>query len=105
MPAERSEVTLAGDSRGPGEGVVQVAVHGLGAAPGRGAPRGAGTDEVLEFPAGGVAVFAAGVVAGPLGDRGEGDVEAAEEVGEGGGLPWVGSVAAVGFRRRDPGVG
>src|ERR1700733_8320354 len=87
------EVALAGDSGRVGEGVVEVAEHGLGAAAGGGAAGGAGADQVFEFAAGGVAVFAAGVVAAAFGDRGEGDVEVAQEFGERGGLPGVGSVA------------
>ena len=39
------QVALAGDAGGVGEGVVEVAVDGLGAAAGRGAPGGPGADE------------------------------------------------------------
>ena len=86
------EVALAGDAGGVGVGVVEVAVDGVGAAAGCGARRGAGADQVAEFAAGGVAVFAAGVVAAALGDGGEGDIEVAQQFGERGGLPGVGSV-------------
>ena len=88
------------------EGVVEVAVDGLGAAAGRGVPGGAGADQLFELAAGGVAVFAAGVVATAFGDRGEGDVQFLQEAGERGGLPGVGTGSGgAGDRRRDPGVG
>src|SRR5579859_5225222 len=50
-------------------GVVQVAAHGGPAAPGRGAARVTGPDQVGELAAGVVAHLAAGVVAGTPGDR------------------------------------
>src|ERR1700733_9526120 len=61
--------------------------------PGGGAGRGTGPDQVLELAAGRVPVFGAGVVARSLGDRGEGDVEVAQQCRERGGLPGVGPVA------------
>ena len=67
---------------------------GLGAAARCGAGRGARTNQVLQLAAGGVAVFGAAVVARSPGDRGEGDVQVAQEVGERGGLPGVGARSA-----------
>ena len=76
------QVALAGGPLGVGDGVVEVAVDGLGAAAGGGAGGGAGADQVLQLPAGGVAVLGVPVVAGPPGD-GLGDgVQGAQEVGE-----------------------
>ena len=99
------QVALAGDPGGVGEGVVEVAVHGLGAAAGCGALRGAGPDQVPEFPAGGVAVFLAGMVAGLVGDGGERDVQFPQEVRERRGLPLVRAVpGSAAVWRRDPGV-
>jgi len=84
------------------DGVVEVVVVGLGAAAGGRAGAGAGADQVLEFAAGDVAVFGVAVLAGLLGDRGEREVQAAQEPGERGGTVW----GAAGGRRRDPlGVG
>ena len=62
--AERAEVALAAGAGGVGGGVVDLGGDGLGAAAGGAAAGGAGADQVLELPAGGVAVLAVGVVAG-----------------------------------------
>ena len=100
------EVALAGDAGGVGEGVVEVAERGVGAAAGCGAAGGAGADQVFEVAAGGVAVFAAGVVAAAFGDRGEGEIQPAQEFGERDGLPGVGTGSGgAGDRRRDPRMG
>src|SRR5215831_150090 len=80
--AQRSQPALAGAPGGVGEAVVQVAEIGLGAAAGRGAAQGAGPDQVLQQPAGGVAVFLVPVIAAVLGDRVQGDVEPAQQLGE-----------------------
>ena len=77
-----AEVALVGGALGVGGGVVEVGVDGLGLAAGGGAGGGAGADQVLELAARGVAVLGVAVVAGALGDRLEGDVQGAQEVGE-----------------------
>jgi hypothetical protein len=82
------EVALIGGAVGVGDGVVEVAVSGLGVAGGGGAGLVAGVDEMPEGAAGGVAVFGAGVVAGVSGDRFERDVQAAEQLQELTGLRW-----------------
>ena len=63
-------------------GVVEVAGGGLDGAAGCGAAGGAGADQVLERAAGGVAVLAVPVIARSLGDRGEGDVQRAQQPGQ-----------------------
>src|SRR6516225_12243850 len=73
---------LAGAPGRVGQGVVQVAEAGLGAAAGRRAADAAGPDQVAEQPTGRVAVFLVLVVAGVLGDRVEGEVEPAQQVVE-----------------------
>ena len=73
-----AEVALVGGALRVGRGVVEVGVDGLGLAAGGGAGAGAGADQVPELAAGGVAVLGVPVVAGPVGDRLEGDVEAAQ---------------------------
>jgi hypothetical protein len=95
-----AEVALAAGSVGVGEGVVEVAVQGLGAAAGGVAGDGAGADDVFEFAAGGVAVLGPAVVAGVLGDGVEGDVEGADQVPETGELVGVGRGGVAGLRRR-----
>ncbi len=85
------QIALAGGPFGVWDDMVEVAVHGLGAAAAGGATRGAGADQVLERAGGGVAVLGIPVVAGPLGD-GPGDgVQGAQEVGE---LRCLGGVGA-----------
>ena len=80
--AQRCQPALAGAPGRVGQGVVQVAEAGLGAAAGRRTADGAGADQVAEQPAGGVAVFLMLMVAGVLGDRVEGEVEPAQQVVE-----------------------
>ena len=80
-PAGRAEVALVGRARGPGDGVVEVAVDGTGAATGRGTGRGAGAHKMAENAAGGVPVLAVAVITAPGGDRGERDVEGAQQRG------------------------
>src|ERR1700735_323992 len=71
MPsAFRSEVALTGWAVGVGDGVVEVAVDGLGAAAGGVAGRGPGADHVFEFAAGGVAALGLSMVAGAPGGGG-----------------------------------
>src|SRR6516165_12265874 len=79
--AQGCQAALAGAPGGVGEGVVQVAEAGLGAAAGRRAAGGAGPDQVGERPAGGVPVFLVPVVAAALSDRVEGEVEPAQQLG------------------------
>src|SRR5215472_1716813 len=62
--------------------MVDLIVDGLGIAAGCGARGGAGPDQVAEFAGGPVAVFPVGMVAGPLGDRGEGDSQLAQQFGQ-----------------------
>ena len=71
-----AEVALVGGALWVGSGVVQVSVDGLGLTAGGGTSGGAGTDQVLELAARGVAVLGVLVVARRLGDRLEGDVQA-----------------------------
>ena len=78
--AGRGQVALAGDPGGIGEGVVEVAVRGVGAAARRRAGRSTRTNQVLELAAGGVPVLSVAVIARSLGDRGERDVEVAHHV-------------------------
>jgi hypothetical protein len=82
--AERAEVALAGRAGGVGSGVVDLGGEGLGAAAGGAAAVGAGADQVLEFPAGGVAVLAAAEIASCPGDRLGGGVQPGQERGEAG---------------------
>src|ERR1700756_2939153 len=110
--AGRGEVVFAGGAFGPGDGVVEVAVLGVGFAAGGGAGGGPGADEVGELPRGPVRVFAQPMVAGVAGDGGEGDVQVAEEGGEVAGMagrgwrPGAGAAgAAVGDRAAGGGVG
>jgi hypothetical protein len=87
--AFRAEVALAGLAVGVGDGVVEVAVDGLGVAAGGVAGRGPGAEQVLEFPAGGVVVFGVMVVALAAGDGLGGEVELGEKVLEPGPLGGV----------------
>ena len=113
---ERAEVALAGGAGRVGDGVVDLGGDGLGAAAGGAAAGGAGADQVLELPAGGVAVLAVGVVARSAGDRLGDGVELGQELGEAGQAGVAGAVGAVGAgpvsggpvaagRGRGPGVG
>jgi hypothetical protein len=61
--AFRAEVAFVGRGVGVGDGVVEVGVDGLCVAAGGVAGVGAGTDEVGELAAGGVAVLGVAVVA------------------------------------------
>jgi hypothetical protein len=102
----RGDVAFAGRPAGVGEGVVEVVVVRMGAAAGGGAGGGAGAHQVPELSAGDVAVFGVAVVAAALGDRGDGDVQVAQEVRERGGLLLVRAVpGSAAMRRRYPGVG
>jgi hypothetical protein len=78
--ALRAEVALVGWAVGPGGCVVLVAVDRLSVAAGGIAGLGAGAEEVLEFAAGGVAVFGLAVVALATGDGVGGELELREEV-------------------------
>src|SRR6516225_7023224 len=80
--ADRSQAALTGEPGRVGDAVVQVAEAGLGAAAGRRAADGAGADQVLQHPAGGVPVFLVPVVAAALGDRVQGDVQSVQQVVE-----------------------
>ena len=91
--AGRGDVAFVGGAVGVGDGVVEVVVVRVGAAAGGGAGRGAGPDQMAELAAGDVAVFRVAVVAGALGDRGDGDVQAAQELGERRGLLFVGPIS------------
>ena len=62
--------------------VVQVRVDGLGLTAGGGTGGGARADQVLKIAARGVVVLGMPVVASPLGDRLEGEVQVAHEVEE-----------------------
>src|SRR6185437_5495081 len=92
--ALRAEVALAGWSVRVRDGVVEVAVLGLGVAAGGVAGDGAGADQVGELAAGRVAGLGGGVVAARLGDGVRDDVQAAEERGETFRLDWVGGPPA-----------
>src|SRR5580692_13003786 len=81
MPAQRGEITFAGDAAlVPGDGVVQVAAGGGPAAARGGAPGAAGADQVLECAAGPVAGLGVGVVAVAAGDRGQAGAQAAQVI-------------------------
>src|SRR5580692_1185913 len=81
MPAQRGEITFAGDATlVPGDGVVQVAAGGGPAAARGGAPGAAGADQVLEFAAGPVAGLGVGVVAVAAGDRDQAGAQAAQVI-------------------------
>lgn len=75
------EVALLRGAVGPRERVVEVGVDRLGLAARSVARRAAGTDKVPELAARGVLTFGLGVIAGACGDRGEGEVQAANELG------------------------
>jgi hypothetical protein len=81
-PTLGAEVALAGGAVGVGDGVVLVAVGGLGVAAGCVAGDGAGAEEVPELAAGAVAVLGVAVVAAAVGDGLAGDVERGYEVAE-----------------------
>jgi hypothetical protein len=74
------EVALVGGAVGVGDGVIEVAVEGLGVAGGGGAGLVAGADQVPQLAAGHVAVFGVLVVAGVPGDGFEGDLQPLEQV-------------------------
>jgi EmrB/QacA subfamily drug resistance transporter len=80
-PALGSDVALAAQSVRIGNRVIQVAVDGLGGAAGGGARSGTGSDQVLEFAARDVAVLSVMVIAGVLGDGGEGHSHPAKQLG------------------------
>ena len=88
--AFRSQVALAGWSVRIGDGVVEVAEDRLRVAGRGGARGGAGANKVLEPSAGDVMILCVPVVTSPVGDGAEGDVEAADQVGEPLGLGRVG---------------
>src|ERR1700733_5457509 len=79
--ASGCEVALVGGAGGPRDGVVQVGAECLGLAAGGVAGGRAGAGGVLGLAGRGVVVFGFGVVAGAVGDRGEGEVQAAKEFG------------------------
>ena len=81
VPAGRAQVALAGGPGGPGHGMVRITLGGGPGAAEKVAAGGARRDEVPECAAGPVARFAAGVIAGAAGDRGECDLQAAQEAG------------------------
>ena len=62
--------------------MVEVAVDRLGIAGGRGAGSCAGTNDVLKPAAGGVLILGVPVVTSALSDGAEGDVQAADQVGQ-----------------------
>jgi hypothetical protein len=97
--AFRAEVALVGRAVGPGCGVVEVAVDGLGAAAGGVAGDRAGADEVFEFAARGVAALGLSVVAGAMGDGVEDDAEGLDQVAEPGCLVGVRRRPVLGVRR------
>ena len=78
--ALRVEVALVGGAVRVGDGVVEVAVDGLGVAGGGGAGLVAGADQVLELAAGDVAGFGGAVVAGVPCDGFGRDVQPLEQV-------------------------
>jgi hypothetical protein len=81
VPAQRGEVTFAGEAAlVPGDGVVQVTAGGGSAAARGGAPGAAGADQVLEFAAGPVPGLGLGVVAVAAGDRDQAAAQAAQVV-------------------------
>jgi hypothetical protein len=83
--------------------VVDLGSDGLRAEAGRAAAGGAGADQVLQLPAGDVAVLTVAVVADSDGDRLGDDVEPCQELGERRRAKAGGAVAA--GRGRCPGVG
>src|SRR6476646_1082493 len=85
-----AEVALAGWSVGVGDGVVKVAVLGLGVAAGGVAGDGAGADQVGELAARRIAGLGGGMIAARLGDGVRNDFQASEERGETFRLGWVG---------------
>src|SRR5215469_3430843 len=86
VSAWRADVAFAGRADWPGDGVVGIGVGRGPVAAGRDALGGPRLDQVLDLAADDVLVGIVPVVAGAFGDRGEFDSQAAQQIGDLGGL-------------------